>query len=188
LPASPAHAPVRSGRHYGQPGCLPAPAGRAPGLPCAMVPRFNARYRGTAVLTRHAAILHYKSADFRDGNSAIIRSKRFWTNERALINFSTCPEALEPLSGRVFFSEQRYELGPIRPAYGHRDRRNRRGSGGNLFGDEASSDRSVAIKKNQAPVSRSRSYTARGVHPAALPSSFILSWPEPLSNFRRAST
>ena len=47
---------------WGQPGCLPAPAGRAPGLPCAMVPRFNARYRGTAVLTRHTGILNYKSA------------------------------------------------------------------------------------------------------------------------------
>jgi hypothetical protein len=34
------------------------------------------------VLTRHTEILHYKSVDFRDGNSAIIRSQRFWTNER----------------------------------------------------------------------------------------------------------
>jgi hypothetical protein len=34
-------------------------------------------------------------------------------------------------------------LGPIRSAYGHRDRRDSRGGGGNLFGDKVSSDRSL---------------------------------------------
>ena len=36
-----------------------------------------------------------------------------------------------------------YELGPIRSAYGHRDRRDSRGGSGNLFGNKVSSDRSV---------------------------------------------
>jgi hypothetical protein len=49
----------------------------------------------------------------------------------------------QPVASRPTIPVSPYELGLIRSAYGHRDRRDSRGSGGNLFGDRASSVRSL---------------------------------------------